>query len=70
MKQVRGEILFGEGDLGDITLNYLCQQCSNGETAGVDPTFFEVAGTPVCEYCGEDMTVFSASVTFEITEEL
>ena len=38
----------------DVRLRWQCKECMI--EAIVPPTFFEDAGTPVCEECGEDMT--------------
>lgn len=65
---IEATIVVDEFSLGNVTLNYICPECN--EMVGVDPNFFENAGTPICgnEECdneGDDMTVMSVHVTVE-----
>lgn len=66
MSAIKVNIIFSEDRLGDVTLNYICSEC--GDAAGVDPTFFETSGIPMCDDCGNDMEIFSVRVLFEETE--
>ena len=60
---VNANILVPEDKLGSIILNYVCEgRDFNGESASVDPTFFETSGSPICSTCGENMRVFSAQI--------
>lgn len=47
-------INYVEVDDSSILNLWECQNCENS-IAQVDPIFYEDAGTPICEECGEDM---------------
>ena len=53
---------FNDQQLENIQLHYHCETCPLPETATVAPTFFEQAGSPVCDGCGDDMAITGADV--------